>query len=147
MSGSSNFDSFHDRLLVAVQLLLCGVLPPGPVQYCSQHSCEVAVKKSSLNIYGQIKWVTLCVYVCVFVYFCVYIHTHTHTHIYIYIYIYLCACVWVRSFSSSRFHKISLFSYFLFIKSTSHEFCDTHTHTHKYIYIYIYIYDDVNKYK
>ena len=29
---------------MAVQLLLCGVLPPGLVQYCSQHSCVVAVK-------------------------------------------------------------------------------------------------------
>ena len=27
-----------------MQLLLCGVLPPGPVQYCSQHYCVVAVK-------------------------------------------------------------------------------------------------------
>ena len=30
--------------LVAVQLLLCGVLSPGLVKYCSQHSCVVAVK-------------------------------------------------------------------------------------------------------
>ena len=44
MSGSSNFDSFRDGWLVAVQLLLCGVLPPGLVQYCLQHSCVVAVK-------------------------------------------------------------------------------------------------------
>ena len=44
MSGSSNLDSFRDGRLVAVQLLLCWVLPPGPVQYCSQHSCVVAVK-------------------------------------------------------------------------------------------------------
>ena len=44
MSGSSNFDSFRDGGSVAVQLLLCGVLPPGLVQYCSQHSCVVAVK-------------------------------------------------------------------------------------------------------
>ena len=29
---------------MAVQLLLCGVLPPGLVQYCSQHSCVIAVK-------------------------------------------------------------------------------------------------------
>ena len=43
-SGSSNLDIFHDGSLVAVQLLLCGVLLPGLVQYCSQHSCEVAVK-------------------------------------------------------------------------------------------------------
>ena len=44
MSGSSNFDSFHDGWKVAVQVLLCGVLPPGIVQYCSQHFCVVAVK-------------------------------------------------------------------------------------------------------
>ena len=44
MSGLSNLDSFHDGWKVAVQLLLCGVLPPGLVQYCSQHSCVVAVK-------------------------------------------------------------------------------------------------------
>ena len=29
---------------MAVQLLLCGVLPPGLVQYCLQHSRVVAVK-------------------------------------------------------------------------------------------------------
>ena len=29
---------------MSVQLLLCGVLPPGPVQYCSQYSCAVAVE-------------------------------------------------------------------------------------------------------
>ena len=44
MSGSSNFDSFRDGWLVAVQLLFCGVLSPGLVQYCSQHSCVIAVK-------------------------------------------------------------------------------------------------------
>ena len=44
MSGSSNLDSFRDECLVAVQSLLCGVLPPGLVQYCSQHSCVVAIK-------------------------------------------------------------------------------------------------------
>ena len=44
MSGSSNLDSFGDVRLVAVQLLFCGVLLPGTVQYCSQHSCVVAVK-------------------------------------------------------------------------------------------------------
>ena len=37
MSGLSNFDTFHDRWSVAVQLLLY-------VQYCSQLSCVVAVK-------------------------------------------------------------------------------------------------------
>ena len=45
MSDSSNLDCFRDGLLVAVQLLLfCGGgLPPGLVQYGSQHSCVVAV--------------------------------------------------------------------------------------------------------
>ena len=44
MSGSSNFDSFRNGWWVAVQLLLCWVLPPGLVQYCSHYSCLVAVK-------------------------------------------------------------------------------------------------------
>ena len=43
-SGSSNLDSFRDGWWVAVQLRLCVVLPPGLVQYCSQHSCVVAIK-------------------------------------------------------------------------------------------------------
>ena len=43
-SGSSDFDSFRDGWLVAVHLLLYGVLSPGIVQYCSQHSCVVVVK-------------------------------------------------------------------------------------------------------
>ena len=46
VSGSSNFDSFRDEWLVAVQLLLCRVLPPELVKYCSPHSCVVAVKPS-----------------------------------------------------------------------------------------------------
>ncbi len=44
MSGSSNLDSFRDRRQVAVQLVLCWVLAPGLVQYCSQHSCVIAVQ-------------------------------------------------------------------------------------------------------
>ena len=44
MSGSSNFNSFRDGWLVAVQLLLCRVLPPGLVQYYAQHACVVCVK-------------------------------------------------------------------------------------------------------
>ena len=44
MSGSSNLDSFHDGWLVAAQLLFCGVLAPGLVQYSSQHSCVIAIK-------------------------------------------------------------------------------------------------------
>ena len=38
MSGSSNLNSFRDRRQVAVLLVSCGVLPPGLVQDCSQHS-------------------------------------------------------------------------------------------------------------
>ena len=34
---------FRDRRQVAVQLVSCGVLPPGLVQDCSQHSCVIAV--------------------------------------------------------------------------------------------------------
>ena len=44
VSGSSNLDSFRDGWLVAVQLLLCDVLPPGLIQYCLQHSCVIDVK-------------------------------------------------------------------------------------------------------
>ena len=44
ISSSSNFDSFHDEWWVAIQLLLCWMLPPGLVQYCSQHSCIIAIK-------------------------------------------------------------------------------------------------------
>ena len=45
ISGSSNFDSFRIGWYVVVQLLLlCGVLQPGLVQYCSQYFCVVAVK-------------------------------------------------------------------------------------------------------
>ncbi len=51
MSGPSNFDSFRDGWLVSVQLLLCGVLPPGLVQYCSQHSCVVAVKLNLVSVH------------------------------------------------------------------------------------------------
>ena len=43
VSCSSNLDSFRYGKLVAVQLLLCGVLPPGLIQNCSQHSCVVAI--------------------------------------------------------------------------------------------------------
>ena len=39
----SNLDSFSDGMQVAVQFVLCGVLSPGLVQYCSQHSCVIAV--------------------------------------------------------------------------------------------------------
>ena len=43
-SGSFNFDSFRDAWYVAVQLGFCGVLSPGFVQNCSQHSSVVAIK-------------------------------------------------------------------------------------------------------
>ena len=44
MSSLSNFDCFRDGWQMAVQLLLCGVLPPGLVQYCSQYSCVIVVQ-------------------------------------------------------------------------------------------------------
>ena len=50
MPGSSNFDSFRDVWRVAVQLLVCEVLPQGLVQYCSQHSCVIAVKFFSIRL-------------------------------------------------------------------------------------------------
>ena len=43
MSGSSKLDSFRDEWSVAVQLLLCGLLLSGLVQYCSQDSRVIAV--------------------------------------------------------------------------------------------------------
>ena len=39
MSGSPNLNSFRDSGQVAVQLVSCGVLLPGLVQDCTQHSC------------------------------------------------------------------------------------------------------------
>ena len=47
MSCSSNLNSFCDKRQVAVQLVSCGVLPPGLVQDCTQHSCVTAVLASS----------------------------------------------------------------------------------------------------
>ena len=44
MCGSSNLDSFRDERQVAVQLVPCGVFPPGLVQYCSQRSCVIAIQ-------------------------------------------------------------------------------------------------------
>ena len=43
MSGSPNLNSFRDRGQVAVQLVSCGVLLPGLVQDCTQHSCVIAM--------------------------------------------------------------------------------------------------------
>ena len=37
-------------LIIFVMVVLCGVLPPGPVQYCSQHYCVVAVKLFSCHL-------------------------------------------------------------------------------------------------
>ena len=50
MSGSSNFDSFRDGWSVDLQLLLCGVLSPGFLQNCSQHSCVLPVKFFSIRL-------------------------------------------------------------------------------------------------
>ena len=44
MSGLSNFDSFFLWEVGGRRVAVCGMLPPRLVQYCSQHSCEVAVK-------------------------------------------------------------------------------------------------------
>ena len=44
MSGSSYFDSFSDGWLVATQLLFCGMLLPGLVQYSSLHFYGIAVR-------------------------------------------------------------------------------------------------------
>ena len=52
VSGSSDLYSFRDGRQVAVQLASRGVLSPGLVQYCSQHSCVVAVKLL-LQPFGQ----------------------------------------------------------------------------------------------
>ena len=48
MSGSPNLNSFRDRGQVAVQLVSCGVLLPGLVQDCTQHSCVIAVLLASM---------------------------------------------------------------------------------------------------
>ena len=51
MSGSSDLDSFQDGWLVTTQLLLCRVLPPELVQYCSHHSCvELPSSFSWINL-------------------------------------------------------------------------------------------------
>ena len=44
ISGSSNLDTFGDGWWVAIQMLFCRLLPPGPVQYCSQHPYVIAIK-------------------------------------------------------------------------------------------------------
>ena len=49
MSGSSDLYSFRDGRQVAIQLVSRGVLSPGLVQYCSQHSCVVAVIATHLE--------------------------------------------------------------------------------------------------
>ena len=52
MAGSSNLDSFRDGWQVAVQLLLCGVLPPGllmAVALCYQADIKLAKFRSQLE--------------------------------------------------------------------------------------------------
>ena len=44
MSGSSNLNSLGDRRQVAVQLVSCGVLPPGLVQDCTQRVVYIGEK-------------------------------------------------------------------------------------------------------
>ena len=44
MSSLSNLDSFRGGWLAAVQLPLCGALPSGLVQYCSQHFYVITVQ-------------------------------------------------------------------------------------------------------
>ena len=39
----ANLNSFRDKGQVAVQLVSCGVLLPGLVQDCTQHSCVIAI--------------------------------------------------------------------------------------------------------
>ena len=56
MSGSLNMDCFCDGWYVAVQLLLCGVLPPGLVPNCLQQFCIVAVKLFSKIIFCPVCW-------------------------------------------------------------------------------------------
>ena len=61
VSGSSNLDSFHDGGgEVAIKQLVCEVLPPGVVQYCSEHSCVGAVKiflcSASIQQYLHDRW-------------------------------------------------------------------------------------------
>ena len=53
MSGWSNLNSFRDRRQVAVQLVSCGVLPPGLVQDCSQQSCVITVPTISSMVLLQ----------------------------------------------------------------------------------------------
>ena len=47
VSGSSDLYSFRDGRQVAVQLVSRGLLSPGLVQYCSQHSCVVSCRQVS----------------------------------------------------------------------------------------------------
>ena len=68
MSGSSNLDSFRDRWLVAVQLLFFRVLPPGLVQYCSQHSCVVVVKREREKGSGKSARSVLMMIIMIYIY-------------------------------------------------------------------------------
>ena len=51
MSGSSNLNSFRDRGQVAVQLVSCGVLPPGSTYYLILLIC---CKSVAIVFSGQI---------------------------------------------------------------------------------------------
>ena len=44
MSSFSNLEGFRDGRLVAIQQQICGLLPPGFVQYRSQHSWAITLK-------------------------------------------------------------------------------------------------------
>ena len=52
MSSSSYFDGFRDGWSVAVQVLLCWVLPTGFVQYCSRHFYVIAVNFFPIRLLG-----------------------------------------------------------------------------------------------
>ena len=62
ISGSSNSDSFRNGWLGAVQLLFCGVLPPGLVQHNLQHSCVIAVKLFFPSVLLASMW---CIHIAV----------------------------------------------------------------------------------
>ena len=60
VSGSSNLYSFRDGRQVAVQLASRGVLSPGLVQYCSQHSSFFSIAKiMNANRSNGRKWFSI----------------------------------------------------------------------------------------
>ena len=62
MSGSPNLNSFRDRGQVAVQLVSCGVLPPGLVEDCTQHSCVIATLTKHFHLVTFICYAYYCYY-------------------------------------------------------------------------------------